>query len=179
MVPVKGFMINNSSKFGLKSYSGIGKWQQWKQWGRWRREFWFHRNWNKKFIVLPGQGIWDLKNVVDISWGWECRLGTLLESVPDLRLPEVGNVDAHGWTSNRCDRWGWAEEVESIWGREISKRGTGSSLDLKWGKTSRIVIFHLALTVRRPALLLPLDPTEPVLSSDAVRVVLRVDELGA
>ena len=35
------------------------------------------------------------------------------------------------------------------------------------------------LTVRRATLLLPLDPTEAVLSSDAVRVVLRVDELGA
>ena len=50
---------------------------------------------------------------------------------------------------------------------------------MKKEKTSRIVIFHLGLTVRGPTLLLPLDPTEPVLSSDAVRVVLRVDELGA
>ena len=36
-----------------------------------------------------------------------------------------------------------------------------------------------ALTVRRATLLLPLDPAEAVLSSDAVRVVLRAEELGA
>ena len=36
------------SKFDcLKSYSGIGKWQQWKQLGRRRRGFWFRRNWNE------------------------------------------------------------------------------------------------------------------------------------
>ena len=141
MVPVKGFMIYSSKFDCLRSYSGIGK-------------FMIYITaaslivWNLTLVLVSGSsggsgggGGESFDSVVT-----ETKIqvmGNVLGSWKAFQLlPEVGNVDTHGWTSNRCDRWGWAEEVESIWGREISKRGTGSFLDLRSPLDVPLFSFH-------------------------------------